>query len=117
MASLSFRYEYESSCLLLIVANKRARSFAVENAETGVPASRTVIWRQLQHKKSTVGVDNGPLYAVPRAVRRCTFHLDLGYATEGVMSLMVPNPDTFGISLTCHRAKRSQLDGSVLSGG
>ncbi|KAI6015388.1 hypothetical protein PISMIDRAFT_684145 [Pisolithus microcarpus 441] len=25
MASLSFRYEYESSCLLLIVANKRAR--------------------------------------------------------------------------------------------
>ncbi|KAI6027876.1 hypothetical protein BKA83DRAFT_4123756 [Pisolithus microcarpus] len=45
-------------------------SYAVENAETGVPAARTVIWRQLQHKKSTVGVDNGPLYAVPRAVRR-----------------------------------------------
>ncbi|KAI5984429.1 hypothetical protein EDD15DRAFT_2308525, partial [Pisolithus albus] len=36
----------------------------------------------------------------------------LGYATEWMMSLMVPNPDTLGISLMCHRTKRSQLDGS-----
>ncbi|KAI6027900.1 hypothetical protein PISMIDRAFT_688699 [Pisolithus microcarpus 441] len=76
-----------------------------------------MILRQLQHKKSTVGVDNGPSYAVPHAVRRRTFHLNPGYATEGVMPLMVPNPDTLGISLMCHRTKRSQLDGSVLSGG
>ncbi|KAI6017182.1 hypothetical protein PISMIDRAFT_269303 [Pisolithus microcarpus 441] len=79
--------------------------------------ARTVILRQLQHKKSTVGVDNGPLYAVPHAVRRGTFYSNLGCATENAWSLMVPNLDILGISLKCHRTKRSQYDGSVLRSG
>ncbi|KIK18486.1 hypothetical protein PISMIDRAFT_684163 [Pisolithus microcarpus 441] len=79
--------------------------------------ARTVIPRQLQHKKSTVGVDNGPLHGMPNAVRRCTFHLNLGYATKNALLLMGPNPDTLGFLLMSHRTKRSQLDGSVLSGG